>query len=479
MVNSHICAESCFNARNSDKMTIKCFLCGKAFNAKCFDMNLQPTVKLLASGNNAVFMCHKCIDRVSRMKQSTRRLTDTNRSGSPSNENEMNMDQQSANNNEEKVTLESMMTILRQINESFAELNNKNVESEMKTVNQKLTDLHAKIDHQGISRATAESKTSSLLLQGMKDLQDKIVLPSSYTTKVSPNVNENGTPRAVNVIRNKGALTMDPLNWSFSFSQSTLPNDNVDLYQLLNGFEQNTWTSLDYLRHKLNENTDTVTSIESICKDLKTQIGQHHMASPLTKSIELENLQAIQDKCEAIEQNLRILESTMHKKSVKSPAKSKNNMENHERTCNTPHAGSNNGSSIYDGGRTQQVADQFALSSLVNEQNALDQEIYVSKLPISTTCEDIREYISHQMPVNATNMKIHRLTKKNQDISKLSFISFKIETNEEFANQLIKPEFWPNRIIVNWWKRKVNQISSLNVNANHFLSRATTNNQKP
>lgn len=486
MVNSHSCTEGCFSARNSDKLTIKCFLCDKAFNAKCFDISMQPTVKLLSSGGNAMFMCHKCIDRVSKMKQSTRRSNDANRSAIPLNVNEANVNQQIVINDEGRVTLESMMAILNQINENYAKLSESNLESEVKIANQKLTDMQAKMDHQWISNKTAEHKTSSLLIQGMKDLQDKINLPSSHTMKVSSKINGNRTP-AFKVIKNGNASTTDPLDWSFSFGQSALPNDNVELYQLLNGFEQNTWTSLDFLRHKQTDNTDALTRIETICNDLKTQIGQHRMGSPLTHSIELDNMQIIQDKCESIEKNIRELQSTINQISSKTSPTINNSAEHIVRASDKTDDQPNSSVNISDIRRiaTQQAVDQLTVNSPVSqpilnlvskEQETLDQEIYISKLPISTTCDEIAEYISHKMSISSNNLKIHRLTKKNQDLTKLSFVSFLIETNKLIANRLIRQEFWPNLVGVKWWKRKGEQTSSLNVNANYFLPIAKAHN---
>lgn len=119
-------------------------------------------------------------------------------------------------------------------------------------------------------------------------------------------MNKNGNERAV---------ITDPLNWSFSFSPATRPNENGnnDLYQLLNGFEQNTWTSLDYLPHKLDDNTDMVTNIKSNSKEIKNLISSHRLESPLTETIELENLHIIQDKCDLIDKNVQILEATVNK----------------------------------------------------------------------------------------------------------------------------------------------------------------------
>ncbi len=72
MVNNHLCNESCFTARTADKLTIPCFVSDKKFYSKCFDLSSPQTMKVLSPASYAVFMCHKCIDRVTQWKQNRR-----------------------------------------------------------------------------------------------------------------------------------------------------------------------------------------------------------------------------------------------------------------------------------------------------------------------------------------------------------------------------------------------------------------------
>lgn len=60
----------------------------------------------------------------------------------------------------------------------------------------------------------------------------------------------------------------------------------------------------------------------------------------------------------------------------------------------------------------------------------------------------MEEYIqfkaeNEEMDIDLRKIKIFRLTKKDQDISLLSFVSFKIETDNATAKQLSEPGFWP------------------------------------
>lgn len=449
MVNNHICTETCFNTRNAEKLSVKCFICDKTSNSKCFEIP-QTTVKTL-SGSNAIFLCNKCSERVSKLKQNIRRSTDT-RPGTSMNANEPNNDQRIG-------------------------LNNTNLEQEVKTLEKRIIELHAKIDQQSISRTTSDSKTITLLTQGLKDLQSKMDQLFSHNAQVFP---KNVPTYAVNSNKKKGKSPIDPLNWSFSFNPSTLPNENVELYQLLHGFEQNTWTSLDYLRHKLNENTDLVMKIESLCKELTTQTIQHGLESPVTNAINMDNLQTIQDKCEDIEVNIRRLEATIKAISKNVIPPTSNNSDSERRDYNTLPKSIGHSRSV---DTPESVSVYEERSREGNETRSselkLQREIYVSKLPITTTCDEVKAYIARSRTIDANKLRIHRLTKKHQDISKLTFLSFKIETNDEIADQLLKREFWPSHVIVKpWMKKKTEEIPRLTTDqcSSHFLSRQGTCN---
>lgn len=89
---------------------------------------------------------------------------------------------------------------------------------------------------------------------------------------------------------------------------------------------------------------------------------------------------------------------------------------------------------------TLQIANKTDAINIVSD---LDQEICISNFDNKTTCKNIENYISHKGNFDMSKIKVIRLTKKGQDLSLLSFISFKIETKDPIATQLLQPEFWP------------------------------------
>lgn len=447
-------------------------------------MSTQPSIKLLSSGNNAIFMCHKCIDRVVKWKQNIRRSTDSVMTGRTTGAGDTNTDRRDVRTGLDNVTLSNIMTTLNQMNDNFSKFSSENEEFKLHIANkhsvnennnseevsrmaQNLTALHAKIDQHFTTFLKSESKCSSVMLQKLSELQDdiKCSYPSNHISRFMSR--NDGRSGSLNTHRSKETSTTDPLNWSFSFGQPTLPNDNVELYQLLNGFEQNTWASFDYLRHKLNENTETVTAIESICKKFNSVNTQHQLASPVTDSIKFETLQTIQDKCEEIEKNLLALDATIKAMSSLTSNSSANEARSSVQSASSEHSNA----------RRSEGTIETQPPNLLR----FDQAIYVSKLSTVTTCEDVKGYISSNSSIDIADFEVHRLTKKHQDISKLNFLSFKIDTNSEIAEQLLRNEFWPRHVFAKVWENKIEQIPRLfdTQPSSYFLSRTGTTNQRP
>lgn len=482
------------------------------------------------------------------MKQNTRRSTDAstaNNTTSVASETQCN-----GSPNDEKATMENVMSLLEQMNGNFARLNDSNEAlklliankastevtkgaSEITTMKQSLTALHAKFDHHCTSRSTTESNNTSSIMQRIDSLHESL----SEGTRTTKNVSEKIATqciRASTTRKSKNRPTSDPLDWSFSFNQSTLPNDNIELYQLLNGFEQNTWTTFDDLRRKLNENNDTVLNIESICKEINSKYAQQRLESPVIDSIRLDTLQTIQEKCESIEEKVQACMTTpslwnedMSSYSTQNLRErlhklvSTNvdvNMDTHGDTVSLPtgnnvidnlsnysiidkllevRPNANNINSRMDNISTSHRRQTHSTSSPeeIHNRNSsnemvspapcvieFDHEIHVSRLPTTTTCEEVKDYISCQSSssIDIEQLKVYRLLKKNQDISQLIFLSFKIETNSAIAEQLLNAKFWPSHVCVKVWINKRVQFPRLLVSQplNDFLSRTNAEYQK-
>lgn len=404
------------------------------------------------------------------MKQNSRKSSDPVSSGRVA-------ESQNVKQDEDSVTLSNMMNILNQINGKLVGISRgndelklsmtnrtdsgeRNKEFELSTVmSRHLTELHAKLDQHFMEIKSAETKSCATIVRKLNELQDKENQPLSSKLQTKTFSKSNGTPSN----RNK-----DSLDWSFSFNQSVLPNDNSELYQLLSGFEKNTWTSFDYLRHKLNDNTDKVINIESSINKFTSDGINKRIESPLTDTIKIDALQQIQDRCESIERKLMEINSLQ-------PVTS--NDMTHNAIDYTTSRNKEVNSIVTQASQLERISLEFrpenGTPASRSSQLKLDNEIHVSKLPTSTTCEELKLYMARKGTFDMDKIKAFRLTKKDQDISKLSFLSFKVETDSEIAVQLLRKEFWPSHVTVKPWKRKVDQIPRLSIEtaANHFLSR--------
>lgn len=230
-------------------------------------------------------MCHKCLDRVTKIKN-VRRSTDSSTTINPMNGNQTQLNHEPSRV-ADNVTISNMATLFEQMKENFMKVSNDNNElkqliiintaspinaSKISTIDQNLTSLHAKIDQQ---------------LHLIRVIT--LIHPASHMDNAPSQIIENTGPATS--IRNR-STSSDPLDWSFSFNQPTIPNENLELYQLLNSFESNTWTRFDHLRNKLNENTAVVHNIEEICRNININ-NTGNVITPVTDSIKLNHLQTI------------------------------------------------------------------------------------------------------------------------------------------------------------------------------------------
>lgn len=82
-----------------------------------------------------------------------------------------------------------------------------------------------------------------------------------------------------------------------------------------------------------------------------------------------------------------------------------------------------------------------------NEKPKFEKAVWVSRLPTTTTDDMIREHITELQTVSS-NFEIHKLVKKDRDLSELSYISFKIAVNDADFAILNDPTVWPTGVLV-------------------------------
>lgn len=83
------------------------------------------------------------------------------------------------------------------------------------------------------------------------------------------------------------------------------------------------------------------------------------------------------------------------------------------------------------------------------EKPNFSKAVWVSRFSPATTSDEITKYITENSSiVDKTRFNVHKLVKKDQNLSLLKFVSFKIEVNDDDFNMLINEEFWPQEVWV-------------------------------
>lgn len=470
-------------------------------------------------------MCYRCIDKVTRFKQSLRKSSDSSTATNAARNNEpfpnhLNDTSRVGNYNE---TLSNILSILKEFDHKFQAVNDSNeeikkmindnqidlaspaeslVKSEIITITQSMSSLHAKFDQHCTSQKSVSAKSSSLIMEKLNEINDKCNSSTMQSKSMC-----NGTRK---IHATPSSKSKDPLDWSFSCNQSLLMNDNSELFQLLSGFEKNTWASFDYIRHKLNDTNDVISSIELFCKN---NFVNHdcRLQSPVIESIKVDTLQIIQDKFEQIDRKMTEIGMDLRTKVVDDHLCDESMQQLRERFFNLIGSVEDNKhenatqidktlttndlvnmplnnellvinpmSDVQSSLTTTDAFPHDACSSVINPDTnnfdtcpenvtskrslhllghnvppiALKHHFHISPFRTNVSPEDIQQYIAENADVNKNQITIRRLTKNGQDISTLHHVNFKIETNDDISKAILQSNFWPKHIKIKPWVSK-------------------------
>lgn len=99
--------------------------------------------------------------------------------------------------------------------------------------------------------------------------------------------------------------------------------------------------------------------------------------------------------------------------------------------------------SIRNGHDESNTNSQPITSTTNGPSNKLQRQFHLSRLSINTTADMIYEHIRKMGISDTSNIRVTKLVPLNRDHSTLSFISFKVDTNDEVASVINSPTFWP------------------------------------
>lgn len=84
----------------------------------------------------------------------------------------------------------------------------------------------------------------------------------------------------------------------------------------------------------------------------------------------------------------------------------------------------------------------------------LNRNFHISPFDVKVTPKCIVDFIVANAEIDRKRIKVRRLTKTGQDISALSHVNFKIETDDEIADVVTQSKFWPSHILIKSWVAK-------------------------
>lgn len=88
-------------------------------------------------------------------------------------------------------------------------------------------------------------------------------------------------------------------------------------------------------------------------------------------------------------------------------------------------------------------------SALQNNPKIVWKSIYVSRVATDVSCNQIIDFIKQYIPeIDEQNFKVHKLVKKDQQLEKLSFVSFRVACAESYYAKLSDTSFWPSHVLI-------------------------------
>lgn len=323
----------------------------------------------------------------------------------------------------------------------------------------------------------------------LTNLFDNASSINSKIAEIQQNLSELNQIKKTSFRNGRKSLSTDKvrntLDWNFSFDQTMDPRSSDsnmdDLYSLLDHFERNTWTSFDAVTSILHDNNDRLISISDDVNAILFKTNSNNSSNNVTV-----NSFATDQAKEAMTQqnnneNINVPESSKTKQKRQMPSLSGVGLgqcvdaegfeTNDERFTNDDAQIATDVSilskTLDDANTSQNVADHtefFSNTMLESEviptaptgllngttsstsfvSTNIKNEFHVSRFAPNTTAEMLIDFLRHKNVPNTDKIKVHRLVPKNKDVAALSYVSFKLDTDDQIAEMINQPHFWPS-----------------------------------
>lgn len=114
-------------------------------------------------------------------------------------------------------------------------------------------------------------------------------------------------------------------------------------------------------------------------------------------------------------------------------------------------------------------------NSRVSREKTFSKAIYVSRLKPDVTEQSIASYLKNSVSgLDESKFDLRLLLKKDQDVQRLNFISFRLSCNNDLFDKFIDPSFWPSHVLIGEFVEKRKSAS-----VNDFLPKSSTQTSFP
>lgn len=488
-MNTHKCDEKCKGRKSS----VVCFICKGNFFMKCFGLDQSLHTKLSAADSFIKFVCGKCQNK-KRTSVSTPASERSNDIHLLNNNIASLMDRLSRL--EPGASTQNLTTVVPDDephnvpdeNKSQSNTTIENIYKLMLKASDKLNHLHTtEMERNNLAAI------STLIDNKFKEMSHTLQQPTSAYNDIFENSKIENWPMCPETTSN---ALFTPNRPSLLIKQSV---DN-DILDILKNSDKTTWETLDVIRKDINKQTNVISELKEqlteLNADFKEQtiervIRNTHLTSPLVDAIINGNDFSNNHTTDKPSENpIRVNSPTLRSES--DPSLNSTTIQNdfnltsiqtdfdtRATTTSSEAEGDRNTTSPSAELEREVIGVLSQLDSAKSQHctqtktkhnfnSNFNRELYVTKFETHISIDSIKNYLKSQGIVNLDSIKIHRLVKKDQDLSQLSYISFKIDTNDVIAEKLLTNDFWPSGCRIGNFVRKNPQ--NLNYKCSNLLN---------
>lgn len=192
-----------------------------------------------------------------------------------------------------------------------------------------------------------------------------------------------------------------------------------------------------------------LTNIKKVLSDLTTSSDQNLTELSSLKSTSIETNTMVKKLTEA-NQTVQVMDTMRLSTPIRSSTSIKRKLEQTQTPNQTPKINPNVLPKPREGTRDINIGPptDFRRAETIAKP-VLDKSVWVSGLDPSVSNETMIDFIVNNTNItNKDDFKCHKLVKKDSDVTKLSYVSFKIDVKEELFNYLVDPNIWPKHVSV-------------------------------